>query len=115
MGEPATMSFNTPVRREDGSVGIDVDTRFFSEEAILKAAYQFTGQCHVKLATVGEGVAQVVISPKDPQDNLDRVVPELLNELIDQQLRITVGRETAEIQRLIIAEAFAPLQAEGGK
>jgi His-Xaa-Ser system protein HxsD len=109
------MSFNTAVRREDGNVGVEVDTNFFCEEAILKAAYQFTRLCHVKLATVGEGAAQVVISPKDPQTDLDRLVPEFLNELIDQQLRVKVQRETADIQRLIVAEAFAPIEAEGDR
>jgi His-Xaa-Ser system protein HxsD len=37
-----------------------------------------------------------------------------MNELIDQQLRVRLRRETADIQRMIIAEAFAPLEKPKG-
>ena len=52
----------------------------------------------------------MVISPKELQTDVESLVPEFLNELIDQELRVRVQRETAEIHRLIVSEAFAPLR-----
>jgi len=108
------MGFNTAVRRDDGCFIFEVDTSFFCKEAILKTAYQFTDQCHFEVDTVGEGVARVAISPKEPGTDVERIVHEFLNELIDQELRVRVQRETAEIHRLIVSEAFAPLEAKEG-
>jgi len=108
------MGFNTAVRKEDGRVELELDTNFFCKEAILKTAYQFTEQCHFKVETAGAGAVRVVMSPKDLGTDIDRLVPDFLNELIDQELRVRVQRETAEIHRLIVSEAFAPLQTMDG-
>ena len=108
------MGFNTAVRREDGCVVLEVDTSFFCNEAILKTAYQFTGRYHFEVETAGEGAARVIISPKEAQADVELLVPEFLNELVDQELRVRVQRETAEIHRLIVSEAFAPLQTLDG-
>jgi len=108
------MGFNTAVRREDGCVILEVDTSFFCKDAILKTSYQFTEQCYFKVETVGEGAARVAISPKEPGTDVERIVPEFLNQLIDQELRVRVQQETAEIHRLIVSEAFAPLEVKEG-
>ncbi len=108
------MGFNTAVRREDGRVILEVDTSFFCKEAILKTSYLFTEQCYFEIESVGEGAVRVAISPKQPGIDVQRIVPEFLNELIDQELRVRVQSETAEIHRLIVSEAFAPLEAKEG-
>lgn len=86
------MGFNTVIHKEDGCIAFEVDTRFFCEEAILKTAYQFTEQGHFDLRNAGEGVARVVVAPKQPGADLEHLVPEFLNELIDQELRVRVQR-----------------------
>jgi His-Xaa-Ser system protein HxsD len=93
---------------------LTVDLSLYCREAILETAYLFTGKYHVNVTTTDEKTATVRFVPKIPGLRQGDVAQDFMNELIDQQLRVRLRRETADIQRMIIAEAFAPLEKPKG-
>lgn len=91
-----------------------VDKSIYSKAAILRACYwlgrdlyfqisddesqfQITAALRVSSPTLAEPVVK----------KIDQYVPELLNALIDSQLRVEIQNETENIRELIIAKAFA--------
>ena len=103
------MSSHSAKRMPDWSVTFSVDTSVYCRDAIVSTAHLFTESCHMRISEE-HGKVVVSVSPKAPDVDVQHVVRDFHNELIDQQLRIRLRRETGEIQKLIIAEAFAPLE-----
>jgi len=95
----------------DGKIKLDLDVSFYSRDAILSTAYLFTDKCYINLLSYGDKIAQLVFLRKKQNDNnLELLINDFLNELIDQQLRYRIDCETKDIKKIIIAEAFAPLE-----
>ena len=89
---------------------VTVDLTLYCRDAILNTAYLFTDRYYVDVKTIDEKTASVRMVPKDSAVRQENILQEFMNELVDQQLRTRLRRETAEIHRMIIAEAFAPLE-----
>lgn len=95
----------------DESITLNLDVSFYNREAILNTAYYFTDQCYISLESYNDKTAKVVFSHKDKENvDLNLVIKDFSNKLIDQQLRHSIAKETDEIKKLIIKEAFAPLE-----
>jgi His-Xaa-Ser system protein HxsD len=91
-----------------GQAILRVDTRIFSIDAILRAAYKFTGLHHIWLEQDMEGTRCVVcVRAKREGTDLSNVVGEFSNELVDQQLRERLERQFGGVRTLIAAQAFA--------
>ena len=100
----------------EASITLTLDSRQFSREAALKAAYWFTKDLYIDFPPSGtEYSFEVVLRPKcsvPTLDNpapktLDELVSEFRNALIDSELRIQVERETSGVRELLLAKAFA--------
>jgi len=106
------MSDNSLHRIENGGVVVEVDPAFFCSDAIVRAAHLFTDTCHVQVESAsGKPVVRIV--PKTDDVAVEEVAKDFHNELLDQQLRIRLQAQTGDIQKMIIAEAFAPLEHLG--
>ncbi len=83
------------------------DLACHSSDAVQRALYRFsdrlTGQVSVRDGTVD---CIVEIDVNDQQE-ADRVVGDLRNEVLDQALRERIRAETAEERNLILALAFS--------
>jgi His-Xaa-Ser system protein HxsD len=92
-----------------GTVALEVDPSLYSVNAVLRAAYRFTDRCYVFLARAEDEPPRIVVTltAKDGKQAPAAWIGELSNELIDQQLREELGRETQLIRELIVAQAFA--------
>ncbi len=108
------MIYNALVHKEDGSTEVAIDSIFFCPKAVLNTAYLFTGECFIKLLTANEKDIVISFTPKRPDVSIELLIPKFLNELIDQQLRVQIRRDTAEIEQAIVLEAFAPLDTKEG-
>jgi His-Xaa-Ser system protein HxsD len=93
------------------AIVVEVDSTIYSESAVMRAAYKFSGLCHVVLSRNGQGPEQLVVSLslKATQVPLDALTirGDFLNELLDQQLREKLETEFGAIRELILAQAFA--------
>ena len=94
---------------QDGGYRLFLDPGIYSKEAIIKALHLFTHKCHINFSSYNDRQAQVDFSRRDKETKIEEVIRDFLNELIDQQLRLTITQETRKIHELIVAEAFAPL------
>lgn len=104
------MKFNDWTVDGDGNYLLALDSQVYCVEAVLNTAYLFTHRAHIAIATHDDSCIAVKISLDASDTNVQEVCRAFLQELVDQQLRVTVGKDTADLKRLIITEAFAPLE-----
>jgi len=100
----------------EGSLTLTLDSRQFSRDAALKAAYWFSKDLYIDFPpSATEKMFEVVLRAKYPTPTLDNPAPKALDELasefrnalIDSELRIQVQRETSGVRELLLAKAFA--------
>ena len=100
-----------PATREtDGSTTLLLDASAYSLEAIQKAAHKFTASFVVAITMEGAGKIRCNLKTKaggEPND----AVEAFFNEMLDQQLRLTLRRETEAVRRIILAQAFSRTDA----
>jgi His-Xaa-Ser system protein HxsD len=101
---------------ETNSIALRLETRQFSRDAVLRAAYWFSKDLYFEFPpSEGESTFSVVIKAKNTIPTLDdpkpktlgQLVSEFQNALVDSELRVRVQKETSSIRELIIAKAFA--------
>lgn len=98
-----------PQINQEGSITVSLDLRIYSLNAIKKAAYKFTDKYSVLIELIdNDSKVQVLIkSTSKKLDELEHVAQLFCNEVIDQDLREVVAKETEGVKNLIIAQAFS--------
>ena len=93
---------------EDGSSSatLTLDESLYCAEAVRRATYWFTDRCFVSLSE-SNGVIAVRLRSKGKTLDLRQVASQLQDSILDAQLRVEIGHETAQIRDLIVAKAFA--------
>lgn len=97
--------------REDHSsdVVLSVDLRAYSLEALKKAAYALGRVSSSRIELLDDATARVVLFP-NPGESVGQVLAaRFWQELLDQDLRESVGRETGPVRNLIMAHALSKL------
>lgn len=96
-----------------GYATICVDTRVFSEAAILKTAYWLTDSYFLYLSRDCQDPASklsVELRLKEPSDNVQQLLKiacrEFGNHLLDQEVRQVVQTETAGLRDALVQKAF---------
>ena len=99
---------NGVVRDEDKFV-LSIDTRLYSLEAVKKTAYKFAAVTSVILQPQKDQVVSVLFnfSGAHGQNDPERVISDFCTELLDQDLREIIKRETTPVRNLILAHAFS--------
>jgi len=93
----------------DADMVLAIDTRIYSLEAIKKTAYKFAAVTSVILQPRTDETIAVRFNfdgaqvKRDP----DRIIADFCNELLDQDLREIIKRETTPVRNLILAHAFS--------
>lgn len=97
---------------EDGALVLRVDRHLYSDEAVFRTCYVFTDRCYLFLEQAGTDHLTVRFRRRNSGVDLTAVLGDFENELISQRLRVSLGCETAEIRKLIVARAFADARFE---
>jgi His-Xaa-Ser system protein HxsD len=97
------------LRIEHGLYDLSLNTAVYSLEAIKKTAYKFAGSVSVIIGPETGDTVSVVFNfvGKSSKADPEQVISDFCTELLDQDLRETVGRETGPIRNLILAHAFS--------
>jgi His-Xaa-Ser system protein HxsD len=96
------------VRLEDGALRLTLSTKIYSIGAILRSCYWLTDRCYVHLAPASEGHVDVTLLAKVGKEaTTSSAASEILNQLVDNQLRVSIQQETATVRELIVAQAFS--------
>src|SRR5204862_2896982 len=96
------------IRKSDGYTAA-IDTRIYSLEAIKKAAYRLAERASVIINPGADTEVLVVFNFTSHQAKncAESVLAEFCNELLDQDLREIIKRETTPVRNLIMAHAFS--------
>jgi len=80
----------------------------FSSDSLKRAAYRFVEQFSVDFVTEGERyVCNLTFKPNKSEDGASLLVSEFRNEVLDQDLREAIKKETEPVRNLILAHAFS--------
>ncbi|PTQ76235.1 His-Xaa-Ser system protein HxsD [Nitrosospira multiformis] len=84
------------------------DSNVFSLETIKRALYRFADLCSFEIQLVEKQIRVTLYVPiaADPL-KMDDLCYRIRNEVLDQDLRDTISKETANIRTLILANAFS--------
>uniref|UniRef100_UPI003F49B0DD His-Xaa-Ser system protein HxsD n=1 Tax=Cupriavidus yeoncheonensis TaxID=1462994 RepID=UPI003F49B0DD len=86
---------------------LELDSASYSVEAVQKAAYRFIDRLTV---LISQGTGRVVCEielVKGLEAPFEDVLANFKRELLDQQLRLQIKRETEPARNLILAYAFS--------
>lgn len=92
-----------------GQFCLKINLNIYSLEAVKKTAYKFAGRAAIRIEQDGGNSVQVVFSfPESLQTSSpDKVIADFSTELLDQDLREIVKKETVLVRNLILAHAFS--------
>jgi His-Xaa-Ser system protein HxsD len=96
-------------QNDDGSCSVLFDLSIHSQTAIKKAVYKFAGDCSAILTIKGPNGIEARLAFPDcaTVPTKKAIVEALCNEVIDQDLREQIARETEATRNLILAQAFS--------
>jgi His-Xaa-Ser system protein HxsD len=100
---------NAPLR-------VTFDARVYSLPAIKKAAYRFLKSFDTEIAQEGDSwVCMLRFSAPTNAEAMERAKQELRAEVLDQDLRASIARETEPVRNAILAMAFARSGLQGSE
>jgi His-Xaa-Ser system protein HxsD len=86
-----------------------LDTSVYSLDAIKRTAYKFADRTSTIISPESGALVKVAFNfaGQHAQNDQEQVVAKFCNELLDQDLREIVQRETTPLRNLILAHAFS--------
>jgi len=75
-------------------------------DAIKRAAYRFTDKLVIDIQPDADGVS-CALRPLSAKTDLSALEGQFRNEVLDQDLRITIGKETEQVRNLVLSLAFS--------
>ena len=93
----------------DGVAETVVDTSTYSLVAIKKVGYRLAARCSLFIGNEESGRVRLVwtFRPRTSNDEARAILCEFFRELLDQDLRETIARETHQARSVILAHAFS--------
>jgi His-Xaa-Ser system protein HxsD len=90
------------VVRDGNTFVLSIDTRVYSLEALKKTAYKFAAVTSVIIEPKTDNVVSVLFNfaGAHTKNDSERVIADFCNELLDQDLRETIKRETTPVRNL---------------
>jgi len=83
---------------------------FFTREAVLLVADDYAQKYFVSVFPSDENTVQITLRPKDALSLSEEVLREVMNHLIDCQVKIDLQKEFGDIRKKIVEYAFAPVE-----
>ncbi len=93
------------IKIEENKLLLTVSNEIYEKRAILNASYKFTNKCFINIEQTDKKF-EILFQQKEKGTNLETIAFEFGNELIDQQIRINVGREFKTIREELVKKAF---------
>lgn len=91
-----------------GSLSLSFDSNVYALSTVKRALYRFADLCAFDIQSVDEQIRVMVYVPiaADPM-KMDDLCYRIRNEVLDQDLRDSISKDTANIRMLILANAFS--------
>ena len=91
------------------SIKLCLSLNIYSLEAIKKVCYKFADRCSILLNEASDREVEIIFEFPEKTDEPQRkeILRAFSNELLDQDLREQIAKETEATRNLILAEAFS--------
>ncbi len=90
------------------SLRLELDPSVYSAEAALKAAYRRMNFLTADVSTKGGALVCDLMSCQGiDEQSFDHAVEEFRKDLLDEQLRLKLKAETADVRNLILGAVFS--------
>ena len=88
---------------------LSFSTQVYSIEALKKTAYRFADRAAIVINPTDSDSVSVsfTFAGRNASSEPDQVLADFCNELLDQDLRATIKRESTPLRNLILAHAFS--------
>jgi His-Xaa-Ser system protein HxsD len=89
---------------------VELDTNIYRLTAIKKATYKFGDRYHTRIVKTSANKVKVVFKSKNEKakvEDANTLSGEFCNEVLDQELREIVAKETEAVRNLLLAQAFS--------
>lgn len=95
-------------REEVGHIELQFDSGVFSLDTIKRALYRFADLCSFDIETANQKITVILhIAVSANPIKINDLCARIRNEVLDQDLRDTIFKNTANIRTLILANAFS--------
>lgn len=97
-----------PGTPEGAAARLEFDARLFSIDVVERAALKFSEHCSFSFSLPSDTTIAVDIDLREGRAaSISQLVASLRNEVLDQQLRERIAKETESERNLILAYAFS--------
>ena len=104
----------TPSPDRTGEVELPVDLGVYSLTAVKKALYKFSDRCGATIESPSGKRVVVRFAFGTREESKQReILTEFAGELLDQDLREIVAKETTHLRNIILAHAFSKTGMDG--
>jgi len=89
---------------------ISISTKIYNMKAITNTAYGFSGKYYIQIEPLTDETVQVSVKSKEENSPaLSNFRDLFFNELLDQQIRLSVEKDFGHIRDMIVKKAFLPI------
>lgn len=95
---------------DEREISFDLDEDLYPLDAIYGAAYLFLDRCYVFFTRPSDRKVRVRLRRQEPttEAELEQLAGHFANELLNQVLRVRIGRSAGALREQVLARAFAP-------
>jgi His-Xaa-Ser system protein HxsD len=84
-----------------------IDKKIYSLDAVKKSAYRFIDRLTILITQDDENIVLEIDGIGAHAANQDTIIADFKRELLDQDLRIKINKETEPVRNLILSYAFS--------
>jgi len=89
---------------------LSISTKIYDTKAVTRAAHSFSDKYYIQIDPLTEETIQVSIKTKEENSTALKIFSDLFfNELLDQQIRVSVEKDFGHIRDMIVKKAFSPI------
>ena len=93
---------------ETSHIDLYFDSSVFSLDTVKRALYRFADLCSFDISLIDQQIKVTLhVSTPINQSTINELCFRIRNEVLDQDLRDTISKDTANIRTLILANAFS--------
>jgi His-Xaa-Ser system protein HxsD len=91
-----------------GNIVFTINTLIYPLAVIMKTAYNYTDNFYIFLDYINDGIIEAQIKPKESVDiaELESLVGDFYNELLNQNIRLDIQKNTSNLRQLILGRAL---------
>lgn len=92
---------------DTGTIVFSINTLVYPLAVIMKTTYNYTDKYYIFLDYANDGLIEAQLKPKDYTDNkLEAIVGDFYNELLNQNIRQDIQKNTSNLRQLILGRAL---------